>query len=52
MLKLNHVLFLSPLHEKTVKWKSGMKVKGKMNTTETKIMFGCDKGGTVEQKGK
>jgi len=41
------------LHEKSVKWGYGMEAYGlKVNTGKTKLMFGCDKVGMVEEKGE
>jgi len=40
------------LHDKIVKWKSGLEAKGlKMNIGKTKVMFSCMKD-KVEEKGK
>ena len=42
------------LHDKIVKWKSGLEAKGlKMNTGNlTKVMFNCNMKDRVEEKGK
>ena len=41
------------LHDKIVKWKSGLEAKGlKMNTGKTKVMFSCGMKDKVEEKGK
>jgi len=41
------------LHDKIVKWKSGLEAKGlKMNTGKTKVMFSCSMKDKVEEKGK
>ena len=41
------------LHDKIIKWKSGLEAKGlKMNTGKTKVMFSCSMKDKVEEKGK
>jgi len=41
------------LHDKIVKWKSGLEAKGlKMNAGKTKVMFNCIMKDKVEEKGK
>ena len=41
------------LHDKIVKWKSGLEAKGlKMNTGKAKVMFSCSMKDKVEERGK
>ena len=46
-------ILLSCLHDKIVKWKSGLEAKGlKMNIGKTKVMFSCSMKDKVEEEGK